>query len=1153
MHSFQGGTSHENESIEYPSSRRQKEARASLHARIDGQYAVTVCAGFFSLVSRKILLRKEIIMKYTNKLKITRSLSFLLVMLMLLLQVPFSAVAEGDAVAPPTSDDVTLEGEAELFEFETISTVREVAEWREENVKHFTLPNGTYQAVTYADPVHRKDDAGVWQDIDNSLSLQSFKGVSLLANADMRTVFAPSFAANTPLFTLSENGYSISMSYLSTGSGLELTAIGAEMTPAAVTNAPTRTKTEWESIEEASTVDNKTSIVYSGVRTNTDLEYILQGNDIKENIIVKAPATSYVYRFELALVGLTAQMNEDGSISLRDATTGDAKYSIPAPYMVDANGERSNEVAYTLTALSTGGYRLTVTANAAWINAEERAFPVKIDPSINYDTGIIDTHISSQQPNTSFGNYEELVIAPNYGSYAYIKIDLPTLPAGADVISANLHTDFYYEGTLGSWVMLGSYKVTSAWTENMTWNTHLAGEGTIDTSDYVELVNVTNFSGMSDYWNGTALWNITNVLEGWYQNPNTNHGMAFHYEYDDPYTVYIKSSEAAFGCPYMTVQYSYLADGVYAITSAAYIRWMTVENDSTEAGAALQQTNVGEGPVASFDRSSLFKISYRASTDSYIIRSMLNNNLGLGYSNDMTKVITKTIPSIDAQVPDFDTFHIEWNEEGNGFVIYRHLSSYVIHLSAPATANLTTVSKNSATATSLWHFGKYTGEDQSGVDISFGTLIAGESYTETLVVWSTVIDANTPQAYISSGSTSVISFDWDSTNHLFTLAAHNEGSVTVAYRINKKLPNNSTENVYQEFVTITAELPYEEGIYYFKNMSTQTYLQVDDVTAPNYSTENASLEVLPFVADEHQRWELEHISNGYYKIISVKSGKVLAVQSAYENTANQVLVQQTYSTAYRQMWKLEKITDYGYVLRPKSAEAYSIDWCMGTQAASDGYRVVQTAYTLNAEESDEWQLACIKYVSSVALEGQKKSLWCWATSARMFAKHFYPSVTYTQNQAVKHIKGSEDNLAGNVAKLEEAVQYYISNIDGACIDSIWKDDLVYSKESLLRFLDDGYVVAIGRSEYSNFAGSNVRVGGHFTLIFGYIIVNGEHRFLIRDSLPVNLGETKIMSYEMIFNGQNPQNGENADHFAWDSVVVINTSYANETIPCYNYQ
>ena len=73
-------------------------------------------------------------MKYKNKLKITRGLSFLLVMLMLLLQVPFSAVAEGDAVAPPvaenvsappTSDDVTLEGEAELFEFETVSTVRE--------------------------------------------------------------------------------------------------------------------------------------------------------------------------------------------------------------------------------------------------------------------------------------------------------------------------------------------------------------------------------------------------------------------------------------------------------------------------------------------------------------------------------------------------------------------------------------------------------------------------------------------------------------------------------------------------------------------------------------------------------------------------------------------------------------------------------------------------------------------------------------------------------------------------------------------------------------------------------------------------------------------------------------------------------------------
>lgn len=924
-------------------------------------------------------------MKYKNKLKITRSLSFLLVMLMLLLQVPFSAVAEGDAVAPPTSDDVTLEGEAELFEFETISTVREVTEWREENVKHFTLPNGTYQAVTYADPVHRKDDAGVWQDIDNSLSLQSFKGVSLLANADMRTVFAPSFAANTPLFTLSENGYGISMSYLSTGSGLELTAIGAETTPAAVTNAPTRTKTEWDSIEEASTVDNKTSIVYSGVRTNTDLEYILQGNDIKENIIVKAPATSYVYRFELALVGLTAQMNEDGSISLRDATTGDAKYSIPAPYMVDANGERSNEVAYTLTALSTGGYRLTVTANAAWINAESRAFPVKIDPSINYDTGIIDTHISSQQPNTSFGNYEDLVIAPNYGSYAYIKTDLPTLPVGADVISAKLRTDYYYEGTEDSWVMLGAYQVTSAWNESLTWNQHLAGQGTFSYSGYCSYEYAHYFSGMSDYWNDTIEWDITDPLEDWYEDPTTNFGIAFQYEYDDPYTVYIKSSEAAFGCPYMTVQYSYLADGVYSIYSTCYQnRWMTVENDSTEPGANLQQTYGTTSPVADFDRSSLFKISYRASTDSYIIRSMLNNNLGLGYSADLTKVITKTIPSIDAQVPANDTFKIEWHEDGNGFKLYPNgNSSYVISITSTSTANLAPVYKPSSAAPAVWRFARwYTGEDQSGVDISFGTLIAGESYTKKLVVWSTVIDANIPQAYISSGQFSIISFDWDSASHLFTLAAHRKGFVTVAYRINKKISDDETQNVYEKFEIIDADLPHEEGIYYFRNAGAGTgteiyYLQVDDAVAPNYSTENASLEVLPLVADAHQRWELEHISNGYYKIVSVKSGKVLAVQSSYEDSANQSLVQQTYSTSYRQMWKLEKITDYGYVLRPRSAESCSTDWCMGVSGTSGGYQVVQTSYTNSMEELNEWCLvskviSLVNYYDSTFVNDSQK-------------------------------------------------------------------------------------------------------------------------------------------------------------------------------------
>ena len=62
--------------------------------------------------------------------------------------------------------------------------------------------------------------------------------------------------------------------------------------------------------------------------------------------------------------------------------TDEEIFFIPAPFMTDANGNRSNEVHYEVKAFSNGKVYLTVVADPRWINAEGRAFPVTIDPQI---------------------------------------------------------------------------------------------------------------------------------------------------------------------------------------------------------------------------------------------------------------------------------------------------------------------------------------------------------------------------------------------------------------------------------------------------------------------------------------------------------------------------------------------------------------------------------------------------------------------------------------------------------------------------------------------------------------------------------------------------------------------------------------------------
>ncbi len=84
-----------------------------------------------------------------------------------------------------------------------------------------------------------------------------------------------------------------------------------------VTNANTRQSADkWNSVEEASTIDNASKIVYNNVVNNTDLEYVLDGNDIKENIIINKSGGSYNYKFEISLDGLVASLNENGTVLL---------------------------------------------------------------------------------------------------------------------------------------------------------------------------------------------------------------------------------------------------------------------------------------------------------------------------------------------------------------------------------------------------------------------------------------------------------------------------------------------------------------------------------------------------------------------------------------------------------------------------------------------------------------------------------------------------------------------------------------------------------------------------------------------------------------------------------------------------------------------
>lgn len=139
-------------------------------------------------------------MKFNFKKTYYRVFSLVLTIVMFMISLPLAALAINDT-------------SSSTFE-ENIVHITEITDRREENVKHFDMGDGTYTAISYGTAVHRKDENGEWQDINNNLSLTTVQSKEIYATSDMRTSFAKQFTPNAQLVTLTENGYSISMGIL---------------------------------------------------------------------------------------------------------------------------------------------------------------------------------------------------------------------------------------------------------------------------------------------------------------------------------------------------------------------------------------------------------------------------------------------------------------------------------------------------------------------------------------------------------------------------------------------------------------------------------------------------------------------------------------------------------------------------------------------------------------------------------------------------------------------------------------------------------------------------------------------------------------------------------------------------------------------------
>ncbi|MBI5228850.1 right-handed parallel beta-helix repeat-containing protein, partial [Candidatus Micrarchaeota archaeon] len=121
-------------------------------------------------------------------------------------------------------------------------------------------------------------------------------------------------------------------------------------------------------------------ISFKDIYQSTDFNYAITQNSLKEEIILKGPDAPTSFSFNFQSSGVHHRVSGN-SIEFLEDGTNKPLFLIQAPFMRDASGAKSNSVS--LNAEPAGQeVRITVSADAQWINSADRKFPIVVDPTL---------------------------------------------------------------------------------------------------------------------------------------------------------------------------------------------------------------------------------------------------------------------------------------------------------------------------------------------------------------------------------------------------------------------------------------------------------------------------------------------------------------------------------------------------------------------------------------------------------------------------------------------------------------------------------------------------------------------------------------------------------------------------------------------------
>ena len=444
-------------------------------------------------------------------------LSIFLVLVLLVNMLPMGVFAQEvrEDILSTENQAEQAEDAEETSEASDPEIVAELADQRTEFSKTFRMDNGLTMALIYPDPIHYEKE-GEWADIDNTLV--AAENGSYTNTDGVWDVSFPEQLDGGNSVVIEKDGYTLSFSMagqlttqLSTARTSTMTAQLAQASEAQIQQKESaEIKTAEQALEKL-----QSRVRYDDVYEDTDIVYDLESNKVKESVILESYNSALQgYRYILNVGEMTPVVEEDGQISFYDPTGENLIMVMPAPFLVDDANVHNYDVEVTLSG-SGSRYILTYLLPQQWLAAEDRAWPVVLDPIVTpalTTSNIRDRTVASNATYSVSSGVNQTGYLPGSGILrTYLKYDqLPTLTHSQSIAEATL--TMYKTHTTAAQAVVEAHKVNATWDSNtITWANKPAYNPMIE--DYVIAKEERFYS-----------WNITGIVREWYDT-NRNTGL----------------------------------------------------------------------------------------------------------------------------------------------------------------------------------------------------------------------------------------------------------------------------------------------------------------------------------------------------------------------------------------------------------------------------------------------------------------------------------------------------------------------------------------------------------------------------------------------------------------------------------------------------